>query len=85
MTDESDVIVTRAFMESNWGIYALAFMQVCAHCEVPPEIVERRANELNPSGVSHAWKITSVGPHDADISPKQCESDPARIHYMLSC
>lgn len=82
-----DVIVTRPFMNpAEFGIYAFAYMQVCAYCEVPPETVEQRANALNPPGESYSWRIEwGKDEEHRDLSPLQCRDDPARIHYMLSC
>jgi hypothetical protein len=83
--EEKDVIVTKPFMSADWGIWALCYMQVCAHGEVPPERVEEVANLENPPGSSAPWSITSKGPEGTDLSPVQCLDDPARLHYMLSC
>lgn len=88
-----DVVVTKALMDvSTWGLYAMCVMQVCAFCEVPPKVVERRANELNPAGTDGGWRIvwgTSDDPDEIiDIpnkAPVKCEQDSARIHYLLSC
>lgn len=81
-----DVIVTKALMPpADWGIYALCFMQVCAHGEVPPERIEEVANLENPSGTSSPWTLTSEGPDGIDLAPVQCGDDPARLHHMLRC
>lgn len=82
-----DVVVTRPFMDAaDWGIYALVYMQVCAHGECSPELIEQRANELNPSGVG-SWRLTTEHPHPEGepLLPVQCLEDPARLHHMLSC
>jgi hypothetical protein len=81
-----DVEITKPFMKpSEWGIYALVYMQVCAHGEVPPERIEEVANAENPSGVTTSWSLTDKGPDGEDLSPVQCNDDPVRLHYMLSC
>lgn len=88
-----DVIVTSPIMNpSEWGLFALCVMQVCAYCEVPPSIIEARANELNPPGSSSPWTIvwgTGDDPDDPIDQPKcapiKCADDSTRIHYLLSC
>jgi hypothetical protein len=80
-----DVVVTKALMGPEWGIWALVYMQVCAHGECPPELIEQRANELNPPGSSAPWRLSTEGPDGQDLSPVQCAQDPARLHHMLSC
>ena len=81
-----DVVVTRAFMDvAGWGLYALCYMQVCAHGECPPELIEQRANELNPPGSSSPWRLNTKGPDDQDLAPVPCVNDPVRLHHMLSC
>lgn len=87
---DNDVTVTRSFMGPEWGIYALCYMQVCAHSEVSPEIVERRANEENPSGTSGHWAIAKTGPGEEPMeNPVQCKdadgTPTGRVHWMLSC
>jgi hypothetical protein len=81
----NDVEITRPFMPPKWGLFALCYMQVCAHGECPPELIERRANEMNPSGLDHPWTLTTEGPDGSDLSPVPCDDDPARLHHMLSC
>jgi hypothetical protein len=89
-----DVVVTRGFMnpDEGWGLYALCYMQVCAHGETPPERIEERANALNPPGTSHPWRLVhghepydGDGPNPANLAPVQCHDDPVRLHWMLSC
>jgi hypothetical protein len=80
-----DVVVTQAIMPKEWGLYALCYMQVCAHGECPPELIEQRANELNPPGTSTPWKLSIEGPDGEDLSPVQCQSNSIRLHHMLSC
>lgn len=88
---DEDVVVTKPFMSPEWGIYALCYMQVCAHSEVPPEQVERRANELNPVGTSGQWRIASEYPNGQVMkdNPVPCvDADgtkTGRLHYLLSC
>jgi len=79
----ADVVVTRAVMGQEWGIYALCYMQVCACGETPPEVIEERANALNPSGVGR-WSI-EWGTDEPHKLPVPCADDPARIHYLLKC
>lgn len=91
-----DVVVTRQFMDpKEWGFYALCFMQVCAHSEIPPEQVEARANALNPTGIRDAWKIVwGKGQSELDspdMAPAPCRGESetgaptGRIHYLLGC
>jgi hypothetical protein len=83
-----DVIVTKSIMDPlEWGLYALSFMQVCAHGEVPPELIEQRANELIPTGSRLVWRLTTEHPFEGGppLLPVQCADDPARLHHMLSC
>lgn len=81
-----DVVVTKFMMDpAEWGLYAMCYMQVCAYGEVSEEQVEERANTLNPPGTTGRWKITAEGPEGSDLLPIQCQDNPARIHYMLSC
>lgn len=86
----ADVEVIRPFMGPEWGIYALCFMQVCAYRETPPGRIEQVANTENPPGTSSPWKIVwgddpDDDMNDARMAPNQCGSDPARMHYLLSC
>ena len=88
-----DVVMTRAIMPpKEWGLYSLCIMQVCAHSGVPPEQVERRANELNPTGLQSGsrWRIVwgtdeNDPANNANKAPIRCVEQPGRIHYLLSC
>jgi hypothetical protein len=81
-----DVVVTKAVMPvADWGLWALVYMQVCAHGECPPDLIEQRANELNPLGSSAPWRLTIEGPDGQDLSPVPCADDSVRLHHMLSC
>src|SRR5438445_9602500 len=84
-----DVTVTRIAMP-EMGLMGIATMQVCAYGEVLPETVEKRANELNPSGVSSDWKIVwgtdDEDPmNNANKAPTACAEVPGRLHYLLTC
>lgn len=84
--EEADVVVTHPIMDpADWGIYAICHMQVCAHSECPPELIEQRANELNPNGLRHAWKITTVSPSGTSLAPEPCAKFPGRLHHILVC
>lgn len=86
-TITEDVVVTMPFMRvsEGWGLYALCYMQVCAHGECPPDLIEQRANELNPTGSSVPWHLTTEGPDGQDLSAVPCADNPVRLHHMLSC
>jgi hypothetical protein len=74
-----DVVVTR-------GVIGICHMQVCAYGETPPERVEERANQLNPTGISSRWKIvTGEELGEENLAPAPCEQFRGRIHYLLSC
>jgi hypothetical protein len=83
----SDVVVTKPFMTpvSEWGLWSLVYMQVCAYGETPPERIEEVANAENPPGTSSAWHLTTEGPDGQDFAPVPCAENPARLHHMLSC
>lgn len=61
------------------GPWSLLGKQVCAHSEVPPHQIERRANELEPTGIRSRWTL------DPKRKPKKCADHPERLHYVLTC
>lgn len=80
-TKTPDVVVTRGFM-------GLLYMQVCAHKDVPHDVVQDEANRQNPAGTENGWfLIVEDGEHgnSPDQWPVACKDDPDRFHYMLVC
>ena len=85
MTDTKtpDVVVTQPFA-------GLCHMQVCAHKDVPTDVVEAEANRQNMAGTTGGWFIMipgseHVGEDDGNMLPVVCGDDPDRLHYMLVC
>jgi hypothetical protein len=70
-----DIVVSRAFV-------GICHMQLCA----PPNATDSRllevANRENPSGTTWGW--TRVV-RDGGGAPVPCATDPARVHFLVSC
>ena len=58
---------------------------VCTTKELSVKDVERRANVTNPTGIDHQWKVTEKSFGDGKSNPCQCNEDPTRLHYLLTC
>ena len=65
-------------------VVGICHMQVCCVPDATDEEILQVANRSNPSGTSGGWSrvIRDDGGKDA---PVRCESDPSRIHLLLSC
>jgi hypothetical protein len=63
-------------------VYACA----CAPKDTPIEEVEAAVNEQHPTGLSHGWAKSSDETFSGGQSnPCPCNSDPSRLHWLLSC
>lgn len=76
------VVVTRPMV-------GIAHMQVCAVSDVTDAEILAACNDQNPSGTSLGWSSV-VRSHEEDptwgkLGPVQCEGDPTRSHFMVSC
>lgn len=59
---------------------------VCAPSDMPLEDVITAVNLQNPTGLSHGWTLDEKGEFaGGQPNPTQCNSDPSRMHYLLSC
>lgn len=75
-------------MHKDLRIYShgLVHCSVCVPKEMTMDEIENAVNEINPTGISSPWVISS----DKNFSdglpmPTCCNEDPARMHYLLSC
>lgn len=72
---EPRVMVTRP-------VLGLFYMQVCAAAEATDEEILAVCNRENPSGTTNGWTTVI---RDGDGEPVQCDGDPDRLHFLVSC
>lgn len=68
-------------------VYAvgLVCISVCTDIQDRDEI-ERKANEVQPTGISSRWKISEEKKfRGGESMPCACEEDPSRMHWLLNC
>jgi hypothetical protein len=64
----------------------LCFASVCAPKDAPIEDVEAAANRSHPTGLDHGWrKADDATFSGGEPNPCPCDSDPERLHWLLSC
>lgn len=74
---QEDVVVTSI---------RVLYLQVCAHSEIPPEQVEKRANELEPTGLQSSWTIVRDGGVENPVPCRGVNDElTGRAHWVLSC
>lgn len=68
-------------------IYAkgLVHCSVCAEKYLSYDAIEKYVNEVNPTGITSAWKISQESFGDGTKNPSFCPDDPKRKHYLLVC
>lgn len=64
----------------------LVHCSVCAPKDLSGPDVARGADLSHPTGLDHGWSVSS-DTHFASgqTNPCQCEDDPERRHWLLSC
>jgi hypothetical protein len=74
------VIVTRP-------IVGIAHMQVCAAADATDEEILAECNRENPSGTTHGWSTVCRGDDEfwGKTAQVPCQSNPARIHFLVAC
>ena len=74
------VMVTRS-------ICGIAHMQVCAAADATDDEILDVCNRENPSGTEHGWSAVCRGDSEfwGQTAPVTCQSDPERVHFMVSC
>lgn len=62
-------------------------MQICVPQDWTDEEAEFYANQINPSGLDHGWKIRREGDKRLGGSPERCPcaQREGMIHIMLDC
>ncbi len=67
-------------------IYAkgLCFCSVCTD-STDVEEIERVVNAMNPTGLTHGWKISPEYFRTGEPNPHPCEKSCGRKHYLLEC
>jgi hypothetical protein len=75
MTDERRVIVTRPMI-------GICHMQACAVSDASDAEILAACNRDNPAGTTNGW---SEVVREGEGAPVQCESDPARTHFLVVC
>lgn len=58
---------------------------VCAAKELTREELVRLVNQLNPTGVSSAWEISSRPFASGAPNPSPCNDSPDRLHWLMDC
>lgn len=82
------VIVTQSMLHpSKAGLYALAFMQVCAAKDATDEEILAVCNSENPAGTSAGWTTVLRTPEGnfVGLAPVTCEDNPDRLHFIVGC
>jgi hypothetical protein len=64
----------------------LVAASVCAPKDAPVEDVEAAANAQHPTGIDSGWrKAADATFKGGEPNPCPCNSDPERLHWLLSC
>jgi hypothetical protein len=64
----------------------LVAASVCAPKDAPVEDVEAAANAQHPTGIDSVWrKAADATFKGGEPNPCPCNSDPNRLHWLLSC
>lgn len=81
------VVITRAMMSSkDWGVFALAYMQVCAEADASDEEILETCNRENPAGTSNGWTtVVRDNEKEPDLNPKVCSDHSDRLHLLVVC
>lgn len=83
------VVVTRAMLNpKEAGLYALAFMQVCAVEDATDDEILTVCNRENPAGTTNGWSRVVRTVEDeraAALLPVTCEDDENRKHFLVAC
>ena len=82
------VVVTRPFLNpKEVGLYALAFMQVCAATDATDEEILTVCNRENIAGTQAGWtRVNRDTSEQRKVQgPVICAENPARIHLLVSC
>jgi hypothetical protein len=80
------VVVTRAFGDPAFGIYAACCMTVCAAKDAGDKEVLETCNAENPSGTSKGWtKVVRKRGGRKWPPPVTCAQDPERVHLTVLC
>ena len=66
----------------TWGLCNLS---CCAPKDMSRAEVERGANLSYPTGIKSCWAITTEIFKGGEPNPTQCEDDPNRQHWLLTC
>ena len=65
----------------------LVHCSVCVEKDLSREEIERQVNAMNPTGLSHGWKVDDAPAFsEGSANPHPCEDEPAtRLHYLMVC
>ncbi len=75
-------------MDNKIMVYALGVVScsVCAPKDMPVETVTAQLNQMQPTGISSAWRLSEDATFKkGEPMPCVCEEDPARLHYLFNC
>lgn len=65
--------------------YGIVHMSICAEKGATEEEIVRAA-AVHPAGGGARWMISEAGEFaDGTPMPCPCESDPDRLHWLVSC
>ena len=89
MSDERVVVTQPMCDPATFGLYALAFMQVCAVRDATDDEILTVCNRENHAGTQDGWTTVNRDT-DEDEQPRvqgavDCAEDAARIHLLVSC
>jgi len=73
----------RVIVLKEWN--GLIAMSVCAVEDATDEEILEVCNKENPSGTDNRWCNVVRNNEEPDRNPKQCESYPDRLHYLVYC
>lgn len=81
-----DTIIDKEVTIYAAGLAAgLVSCSVCVPAGMDREIVERRVNIADPTGIPSRWRISDESFKSGESNPTPCNQDSTRLHYLLNC
>lgn len=64
----------------------ICYASACAPWDATPEEIEQAVNLKHPTGLAHGWRISDEPTFSGgEPNPCDCNDNPDRRHWLLSC
>lgn len=60
-------------------------ISACAPKDLALNEVEVEVDAQHPTGLDHGWKVAGEAFRGGHANPCECETDPSRRHWLLTC